>query len=93
MGKMGSSLFHRPVLHGVGHHSCNAGIQMLAKLHGFFQSLIGLLWQTLLHHMIIENHAAKQFRDSPRLCCFREYCGVHGIALLSLSLSRISFPA
>ncbi len=61
VGIMGAAFFHGPVLHGVGDDIGDGLVQALAVLHGFFQSLVGLFGETLLHDAVVEDHVSKGF--------------------------------
>ena len=59
---MGRALFQRPVLHGVGDHPRQAGIQRTAFFNGPPERFIGFLGQAVLHDRIVkavfaEDHA------------------------------------
>ena len=59
MGVVGHTLFHGPLLHGMGNHGSQVGVQAAAVVDGLLQSLVGLLGQALLHHSIVKHIAAK----------------------------------
>ena len=62
MGEMGGTLFNGPILHGVGHHGCHIGVQVLALLDGALQGLVGLLGEAGLHRGVVKYHGRKNFR-------------------------------
>ena len=56
---MGSTFFYSPVLHGKSDCIRDGNIKFLAVLYSLMQRLVGLFCESLLHHGIIEYHAAK----------------------------------
>ena len=63
MGIVCRALFNRPILHGIGDHICNGGVDLLALLNGFLQRLEHLIRQALSHDLLIKDHVAKDFRN------------------------------
>ena len=61
VGIMGAAHLDSPVLHCRSHHICHADIQRFAVADGFFQRLVGGLWQSLLHFFVIEYIASEHF--------------------------------
>jgi hypothetical protein len=60
---MSRALLHRPVLHGVGDNVRYWHVELSAFGYAFFKSLVGVLRETLLHDLVVEDHAAEQFRN------------------------------
>ena len=61
VGIMGAAHLDSPVLHCRSHHICHADIQRFAVADGFFQRLVGGLWQSLLHFFVSEYIASEHF--------------------------------
>ena len=54
VGIVGGSPLNCPVLHGMGNHIRNTGVQLCPVFNGFLQLLVHTLWQTVPHHRVIE---------------------------------------
>ena len=59
MSKMGSSLFHGPVLHSLGHRIGHGQIELGPLIHGLAQRFIHRLGQSGLHHAVVKGFASK----------------------------------
>ena len=64
VGVMSSTLFHGPVLHGVGHSIGHIEIQVLAFVDGLAQGLIYVLGQPLLHDVVVEHRGTKELGNA-----------------------------
>jgi hypothetical protein len=60
---MGRALLDSPVLHGVGDHVSDGGVDGTAFFDGLGQGLIDLFGQTGAHDVVIEDHTAEQLGD------------------------------
>ena len=81
MGVVGSTVFYRPVLHCVGNHVRDGGVDRSSGGNGFRQRFINLLGQSLTHHIVVKDHTAKHFGN----------ISVHFLHL-SFSLNRENLP-
>ena len=45
----------------MSYHIGQINVQRRAVLNGFLQRFVGILGQTLLHHLVVEHHAAENF--------------------------------
>ena len=60
---MGRTLFHSPVLHGIGHHISGCHADLAAVLHGVDHLSVYLLRQALLHDRSAEYVGTENFGD------------------------------
>ena len=63
VGKVSRALLHRPVLHGVGDDVRNAHVERVPEADGLDERFIGLLGETLLHDLTVEDVGRKDPGD------------------------------
>ena len=63
VGKMGSALGERPILHGAGDDVGNGGVKRGAFPDCLFECAEDILGQPVFHNGLVKDHGAEQLRN------------------------------